>query len=89
MLRHILETVLEEVVLGRVLDTRQTDLDELSCGLPALSVEMCEDSSLIDFCAAVDGEGPEDLLADHDDDLACVHFAGSGHKGERHLENAI
>lgn len=86
--RDVLKLELVKVVMLVVLDTVQGYLHVLRCGGPALRHKIGDNLSLVDFGDALDGEGPEDLLADHHQYLALVHAAGVGDEGEGDFENA-
>lgn len=58
------------------------DLHKLRRSGPALRDEISNDLTLVDLSDALDREGPEDLLADHHQDLAFVHAARVGDERE-------
>lgn len=71
-----------------ILNALKLYLNELRRRGPALRDEVSNDLAFIDLSNALDGERPEDLLADHDKDPALVHTAGIGDEREGDLEDA-
>ena len=86
--RHIFQLILIQVILLVIFYAVELDLHELGRGGPALGGEVGDHLAFVDLGDALDGEGPEDLLADHHQDLAFVHAAGVGDERERDLQDA-
>ena len=84
----IFELEVVVIIFLEVLDALEGDLNVFGGGGPALGGEGGDGPALVDFGDSFDGEGPEYFLADHDQDLALVHFAGVGDEGEGDFQGA-
>ena len=85
---NIFEFKLIEIILFVVFNAFEWYLDILWCGSSALSKQICDKFSFIYLSDAFNWESPEDLLTDHNQDLAFVHTASIRNKGEWNLKYA-